>query len=415
MFLLLAGIAALVYGVISLKKPLLNPQSNKKAEREFAPLGNTVISFALILFGIFGLFSRSFVIVESNEIGLLNRIYMAEDLPAGRIIGLEGQKGPQAKILGPGFHLMPFVQVLYDVETENVMTVPEGHVGFVVAKDGQPLRDGQFIADKWVGNFEDMLKAEHFLSDGQGQKGPQLDVLRPGTYRLNPYLFDVKISPALDVPTGHVAVIRSNVQTYEGVCPNSALTTGTEGGQVAQAIVPKGCVGVWDEPLKPGRYYMNPAAFVPTLIDTRLNTWNYKGGYTKRMINLTVSDDGKIQQQETKDEIPVPKDAADGAITTRVEGWVVPVDMRVIVQVHPKNAPLVVASVGNLEAVENKLITPAIRDILRTIGGNPERKVMDFVQKRDEIVGEVETSIIPEGLKAGVSIQDYLPLKKYTI
>ncbi|MGB5326988.1 MAG: hypothetical protein WBO58_02080, partial [Gammaproteobacteria bacterium] len=49
---------------------------------------------------------------------------------------------------------------------------------------------------------------------------------------------------------------------------------------------------------------------------------------------------------------------------------------------------------------------PAIRDILRTIGGHPDRKVMDLVEKRAEIVAEVERAIVPEGLKAGVTIQE---------
>lgn len=408
MITLLLSLLALIIGFFSIKKPLVNVKTHLvQNEPAFVKPTNKLITFVLISGALFGLFSRSFVIVDRNQIGTLNRIFMAEDLPAGRIIAQEGQKGPQSKILGPGFHFEPFIRVLNEIDFHPVQIIPDNHLGFLVAKDGKPLLDDQFIANKWTGTYENMLNAPYFLSEeGLGQKGPQLDVLRPGTYRINPYLFDVKVMPALDIPTGSVAVIRSNIKTKEGQCPDSAQTEGVEGGSVALAIVPKGCIGVWEEALEPGRYYMNPQAYVTTLIPTRIQSWNYKGGYTKRQIDLTVADNGKITQTETSELIPIPEGAADAAITTRVEGWIVPVDMRVMVQVHPKNAPLVVASVGTLQDVEDKVITPVIRDLIRTIGGNPESKVMDFVTNRNEIVREILTEIIPEGLKTGVSIQE---------
>ncbi len=154
------------------------------------------------------------------------------------------------------------------------------------------------------------------------------------------------------------------------------------------------------------RKYLNEKAYVSTIIPTRLQTWSYKGGYTQRTIHLTVDNNGKIKQEEKQLEITVPKEAADKAIIVRVEGWTVPVEMRVVVQVHPKDAPIVVASIGDLQRVEDNIITPAIRDILRSIGGNPKRKVMDFVERRDEITAEVEQTIAIEGRKAGVTIQE---------
>jgi len=361
---------------------------------------------ALFLLGLFGLLSRSFIVVGPNEVGHLNRIYMAADLPNGKIIAANHEKGPQSQILGPGFHFIPLVQILYYVEYARVIDIPEGKYGLLIAKDGLPLRSNQFIADTWGDeNFDKMLDATYFLTEGKGQKGPQLDVLRPGKYRINHFLYEVKFGKALDVPTGHVAVIRSNVQTA-AECPSSSMASGVTGDKVATPIVPKGCIGVWEEPLPPGRYYLNERAYVSTIIPTRLQTWTYKGGYNKRVIDLTVDDNGTIKQKESVTAIPVPKNAADKAINVRVEGWTIPVEMRVIVQVHPKNAAQVVATVGNLKQVEDNIITPAIRDILRTIGGHADRRALDFIEKRDEIVSLVEKSIGTEGIKAGVSIQE---------
>ncbi len=360
---------------------------------------------ALFLFA-----STSFVVIGQDKVGHLKRIYLGDTLPPGKIIAQYGQKGPQAEILGPGFHFRPFIRVLYEIEELPVIDIPSGKWGFLVTKDGSPLRNNQFIADAWgESNFDKMLDAKYFLGDGKGQKGPQLDVLRPGKYRINQYLFEVKLGKALNVPTGHVAVIRSNVQTDEDCPDNSKLMTsesGKTGSDLSAPLVPRGCIGVWSEPLSPGKYYLNDRAYVPTIIPTRVQTWTYRGGYSSRKINLTVGDDGKIEQTEEPYEIVQPKSAADHAINVRVEGWIIPVDMRVLVQVHPNDAPKVVASVGTLQDVEDKIVTPAIRDILRTIGGHPDRKVLDFIEKRDEIVAQVEEAIAPEGAKAGVTIQE---------
>jgi len=401
MFLGLISIVMLAWAAYLLKNPI------DKGDEQKSLIYTRILQFGLVGVGLFLLGSRSFVIIGANEVGHLERIYLASNLPPGKIIAPDGEKGPQSDIIGPGFHFMPFVRILNEVRTDvPVIEIAEGQYGILNAKDGLPLRQGQFIADEWgEGKFQDMINATHFLTEGKGQKGPQLTVLRPGKYRINRYLFDVKAAKALDVPTGHVAVIRSNVQTREN-CPKSSLKNGKEGAKVATPIVPKGCIGVWDEPLPPGRYYLNNRAYVSTIIPTRLRTWVYKGGYTKRQVDLRLGDNGKIIQTETSEKLAVPKNAASSAILVRVEGWTVPVEMRIVVQVHPENAPIVVATIGNLQQVEDNIITPAIRDILRTIGGVKERKALDFMLKRDEIVKLLEKAIIPEGLKAGVSIQE---------
>ena len=370
------------------------------------PAIDRAIKGSLVVFAIIGFLSRSFIIIDGDEIGALKRIYLGDQLPPGSIIALDGQKGPQAEVLGPGFHLIPFVRVIYEIEYFPVQEIPEGQYGLLVTTDGRAIDEGSYLADRWpLGKEEEMLEATYFLENG-GQKGPQFNVLRPGKYRINPYLFRINKLLATDVPTGHVAVIRSNVKTTTAECPDPSISFGTADESVALPLVPEGCVGVWEKPKPPGRYYLNEKAFVTTIIPTRLQTWVYKGGYTARRVNLTVSDEGKIQQKEVSEVIKIPKNAADKAINVRVEGWTVPVDMRVIVAVNPANAAKVVASVGGLKEVEDNIITPAIRDILRTIGGHPDRKVMDLVEKRAEIVAEVERAIVPEGLKAGVTIQE---------
>ena len=359
--------------------------------------------------GVFLVGGTSFVIVDQDKIGHLKRIYFASDMPPGQIIAFDGQKGPQANILGPGFHLKPLVNVLYEVEEIPVVQIPQGSYGFLTAKGGAPLEAGEFIArgppDK---DFNKMLDAEYFLNNG-GQKGPQLNVLRPGTYRINLYLFDVKRQNSLNVEAGEVAVVKSNVNEHEG-CPTAAELAqrgqGGYGSALSVPLVPKGCTGVWDEALLPGRYYLNREAYTATLIPTRARTWVYRGGYEKRRIDLTVTDDGKIHQEARSRDIPKPPDAADEAIVVTVEGWRIPLDVRVVVQVDPADAPRVVASVGGLQEVEDRIVTPALRSIVRNVGGGSGRKALDLINKRDELETLVEKAIFPEGAKAGVAIKE---------
>ncbi len=371
------------------------------------------LRFGAILCFVLGplmLLGTSFVIVDQDSIGQLKRVYLGSSMKPGQIIAFDGENGPQARILGPGFHLIPFVNVIYDAENFPVVQVPQGQYGVLIAKDGTPLEARQFIARGWdAERFSNMLDAEYFLTHG-GQKGPQLSVLKPGTYRINRYLFDVKFNPALNVKAGEVAVIKSNVEEIEN-CPTAdelALGEGSQGSGSALSVrlVPKGCIGVWDEPLLPGRYYLNQEAWTPTLIPTRARTWVYRGGYEKRRIDLTVGDDGKIHQESKTRRVEKPKGAADQAIVVTVEGWRVPLDVRVVVQVDPSSAPRVVASVGGLQEVEDRIVTPALRSIVRNVGGAPGRRALDLINKRDILESLVEEAIYPEGFKAGVTIKE---------
>ena len=357
-------------------------------------VGGVLTTFAIVLF-----IGLSVVYVDKDEIVLFDRVYFGDQMPTGQIVANATQNGPQARIQNPGFDFIPFVRFEYDLDSAPIITVPDNQYGIVTAKDGKPLREGQVIADKWT-NHEDMINAERFLAEG-GQKGMQLTVLKPGQYRINPYLFEVQVANALQVKTGEVAVIRSNV-TEEG---KECTTEITEAG-LTTALVPKGCKGVWDEPLYQGMYFLNANAYKATIISTRAQVWAYKGGYTTEKITLTVNDDGTITQKSVPLEVLMPAGAADKAINVRSEGWTVPVEARVTVQVSPKDAPKVVAGVGTLQNVENKITTPNIRDSLRTIGGAKGAKVLDFVSNRDKISAKVLADIKPATEQAGVTILD---------
>jgi hypothetical protein len=413
------GIVALAAGIILLARPHL-----LRLPR-FGAAGGYVAGLVGVLAGVGLLASSSFVVVDANSVGHLKRIYAFEDMQPGQIIAMDGQKGPQARILGPGFHLIPLVRVLYDFEEYPVVNVPEGFYGQITTLDGARMPDGMFIAPLIPDDrVADMLKAEIFLEEG-GIKGPQETVLKPGSYRINRYLFNVNISPetsATIVPAGHVGVVKSNVRRPDAQCVEEEVaTTDAVAGALSVPLVPEGCVGIWKTPLFPGAYYLNRTAYEVTLVDTRVKTWEYKGGFTKRIIDLSVDQEGNIRQNERTEAQPMPNDAADRAVFVKVEGWDIPQELRVLVQVSPENAPIVVGAVGGLEEIENRILTPAIRSIVRNVAGseinlpdadNPggtisrSTRVLDLIESRDALEQNIEALVKREGRKAGVDIRE---------
>ena len=213
-------------------------------------------------------------------------------------------------------------------------------------------------------------------------------------------------------------MIKSNVQQK----PDDACRPVRDERSAKQSIplVPKGCRGVWNEPLLPGTYYLNRRAYEVTLVDTRIQTWQYQGGYARRRINLTLNQNGQIEQTAEREEIVTPQSAADNAVLLRVEGWEIPQDLRVLAQVTPEDAPFVVASVGDLQAVEDKIITPTVRSIVRNVTGSTApiadgqdgdnlqsvRRVLDLQDKRPQLEQAVLDALIPEARNAGVSIRE---------
>ena len=227
---------------------------------------------------------------------------------------------------------------------------------------------------------------------------------------------------------GHVGVVKSNLD--EGW--NSKCKTGAEEvqqGRLKAVLVPSGCKGVWKEIFEPGAYFFNPELYEVTQIPTRAQRWSYHGGYDDCRIDLTIGDDGKFSQTRHCTPIPVDPNVADEAIFVRVEGWEIPVELRVLVQVNPDDAALVAAAVGSLKEMEDRIVTPTIRSIVRNIGGGSllaplldekghfrtdadgkpivgirPTRALDFQDSRPYLEAAFEEAIKEEGNKAGITI-----------
>src|SRR5580704_10913044 len=404
-----------------------------------------------VLVIVFSIGLTSFVYVPDGHLGQLFRVYGGGSLREGKIVAASGENGPQAEILTPGFHFWPLLNILYNVDTSHEeVFIPSGKVGVLVARDGVSLRPGQAFADPFSVELSyRMLDAVTFLKSN-GQRGQQLTVLAPGKYRLNRYLWDVAQRDAKEVPAGFVGVVKSNVHadidfgTLSAKRPQNCdvilnrdndRADNRNVARLEAPIVPVGCTGVWDKSLQPGKYFFNPDAFAITEIDTRAQVWTYAGGYKRANISLTVDAKGDIVQSRTEVDVPIDKDNADRAVFVKMEGWDVPLELRVVAQVSPAEASCVVAGVGTLKEVEDRVLTPSIRAITRDVAGgsfevteakvdetgkpilnaegkpifvtvNRPTKVLDLINQRPLIEGEIERRIRPEAQKSCVTIRE---------
>ncbi|MEY5026077.1 MAG: hypothetical protein RLZZ244_1605, partial [Verrucomicrobiota bacterium] len=145
-------------------------------------LAHPYVSGSLLL-GLFVLY-HSVTIAGGNQIITLERRWIGKSMPDGRTVALRDEVGIQARVLGPGIHLL--IPLIYSTSKHPFLEIPKYKVGVVRAITGAPIPAGHFMARAVECDlFQD---GESFLSNG-GEKGPQLSILPEGQYKINPNLF----------------------------------------------------------------------------------------------------------------------------------------------------------------------------------------------------------------------------------
>lgn len=281
-----------------------------------------------------------------------------------------GEKGPQTSILLPGKYRVN--TALFKVEIKDTIVIPDKKIGIVVARDGQPLPETEYVARPVEGhnNFQDVTR---FLENG-GQRGPQFDVLKPGTYYINPLMFSVELDDVAVVERGQVAVVVSNVgaeppqvreitdQIAKEEKELSDITTGdtkpldkrVDVG-LERYVVPKGFRGIQQEVAGPGIYYLNRRAYIAYIVDTT---------------NITIDwDDSK----ETR---------FDPLRVVSHDGFSINVSVKVVIRVRPDQAPYMVAKIGSIQNLVDHVIHPMIDSSFRNQAS--ATSAMNFMQNRHE-------------------------------
>jgi uncharacterized membrane protein YqiK len=341
-----------------------------------------------------------------------------------------GQRGPQVDILTPGTYRiltqsMPLNGAteakpgLFYVRLFDATVINENEIGLVEALDGAPLNPGDYVAESIPGhdNFQD----GHEFIDSRGQRGPQKDILLPGTYYINPLLFKVIPETAKEVKPGEVAVIVSNTgkdpsdevrremaakvrtrmerEEKEQAAQSAAhltqvdaeeikteLMTGDpadrrldEGAHEAY-VVPEGYRGIQETVVGPGRYYVNTLAITPIVIPTTNQTVEWTSGEVVNTFNPfeVISKDGFTMQLE----------------------------VRVVFRVKPEDAPFMVAKIGGIDRLIQNVMHPLIDSIFRNQAS--ESSAMAYLQNRHEEQERAEARVRAHLLKYHVDVVNVL-------
>ncbi|HEX7690597.1 MAG TPA: SPFH domain-containing protein [Burkholderiaceae bacterium] len=129
--------------------------------------------------------------IPNDRIGVVEKLWSGSGSVRSGLLALSGEAGFQPELLRGGFHF--FAPLQYRVHICPMVSVTQGKIGYVFARDGVDLPAGQTLADN--ARIDHFLDVRAFLQGG-GQKGPQRKVLREGVHIINPALFVVMTEEA---------------------------------------------------------------------------------------------------------------------------------------------------------------------------------------------------------------------------
>ena len=293
-------------------------------------------------------------------------------------MGRRGELTPQALGLAPD--QLDLVRIEPQPRGKDGATVDM--VGIVTTYEGDPLPSGD-IASR-LGGYADVEKMETenasdahiieallgskshlhnnyqdfqaFLEHG-GHIGLQHDPLLYGAYALNPFLVSVEMVPMMMVKQGQVAVIKA----YVGLA-----TQDTSGSEFKfGSLVRPGHRGVWQEPLRTGKYPLNPRCYEAEIVPTAILNLNWADAVSEAH-NL----DAQLQQIVAKSK----------------EGFVFKIDLQVQIHVPDTKAPRVISMVGTMRNLVNEVLQAAVgnhfRDSLQSM------PAIRFIETRRQVQQE---------------------------
>jgi uncharacterized membrane protein YqiK len=394
----------------------------------------------------FGIQLIKFSIVPQGKIGLVQSCD-GKPLPSGRVIARDiecnffqdaraflvggGERGPQMRVVPPGtYRINP---LLFTIELFDATEIPQGKLGVVEARDGNPLPIGRVVAQGVAcDSYQD---AKAFYAGG-GERGPQVKIIPPGNYRINPILFDVQLFDVVDIPENRMGVVTTKEGAplptgeiaggeiqghdmfqdadkfiansgYKGLQEQVLLAgryflnprfasveivdlftvpiahvgvviayVGREGRDVTGEtfkhgnLVSKGEKGVWIEPLDPGKYPINP--------------------YTHKVVNVPTANvvlnwaTGKTEAHKL--------DANLSTITVRsADGFKFNLDVAQIIHIPRNDAPKVIARFGDMSALVTQVLEPTIGNYFRNAAQDSD--IIDFLKSRSQRQNEARDSI----------------------
>jgi len=193
--------------------------------------------------------------------------------------------------------------------------------------------------------------------DAGGEMGLQHDVLRYGAYNLNPFLVRVEIVPMLAVRQGETATIKA----YVGLS-----TQDTSGAEFKfGSLVRPGHRGLWEEPLRTGKYAINPRLYQAEIVPTAIIKLDWAAEVTG-----AHGLDAKLQPIVAKSK----------------EGFVFKIDLQVLIHVPDTKAPKVISMMGTMQNLVNEVLQAAVGNLFRDKLGSMQ--AINFIETRQTVQEE---------------------------
>lgn len=145
-----------------------------------------ILVLCIVLGVVFVLYLLIFVIlgirvISSDQVAVVEKWWSFKGSLKDSIIALNGEAGYAPILLRGGIHFK--TALMYKVHKYPLITIPQGQIAYIFARDGKPLEPTQTLGKviTEANNFQDVTG---FLRNG-GQRGPQRGILREGTYAIN--------------------------------------------------------------------------------------------------------------------------------------------------------------------------------------------------------------------------------------
>jgi len=316
---------------------------------------------------------QKFTTIEDGYIGIVNA-RDGKPLSQGRVLGgtVEsnsfqdarafllngGQRGPQGAIIPPGTYRIN--TVLFSLNKAKVTEIPNNSVGIVTTKEGVPLPSTE-IAGQEVTGHNSFQDPETFIKKG-GNKGLQEQVILAGRYFINPMFASIQTVPMTEVPMANVGVVIAYVGQPGKDVSGDSFKHGN--------LVEKGHKGVWNEPLDPGKYPINPYTHKVEIVPTANVVLNWATGKSEaHQLDKNLS-----------------------TITVRSsDGFTFNLDVSQIIHIPRNDAPKVIARFGTMGSLVTQVLEPTIGNYFRNAAQKSD--VIDFLKARSSRQEEAKSSI----------------------
>ncbi len=189
--------------------------------------------------------------VGNNRVAIVEKLWSGSGSVSGGLIALSHEAGYQPEVLRGGFHF--FFPFQYRLHSEPLVTIPQGQIGYIFARDGLPLEPTQTLASNAA--TADFFDVRNFLTRG-GQKGPQRTILREGTYAINLAQFVVISRDQLH----GLMLERSDAQVFEQMAALIASRGGFDAVVIKDSNDQIGIITVHDGPALGAEQIIAPEA-----------------------------------------------------------------------------------------------------------------------------------------------------------